>query len=52
MSHHLSKVETCCEHAPWNRLRVNTNFIFFGPTNQKLWVLENFKRSLDKVGMY
>jgi hypothetical protein len=43
--------ETFCEHAPLNKLRRSTNFIIFGPTNQKLWVFENFRRSLGRVGM-
>jgi hypothetical protein len=43
-------LKTLCEHAPYNKLSGSTNFIFFGPTNQKLWVSENF-RSLDKAGM-
>jgi hypothetical protein len=30
---------------------VSTNFIFFGPTDQKLWVFEVFKRSLGRAGM-
>jgi hypothetical protein len=29
--------ETFCEHAPWNKLHGSTNFIIFGPTDQKLW---------------
>jgi hypothetical protein len=44
--------ETFCNHAPRNKLRRSTNFIFFGPTDQKLWVLENFWRSLGRASMW
>jgi hypothetical protein len=44
-------IETICEHAPWNKLCGSTNFIIFRPTDQKLWVFENFRRSLGKAGM-
>jgi hypothetical protein len=30
--------ETFCVHASWNKLHGSTNFITFGPTNQKLCV--------------
>jgi hypothetical protein len=43
--------ETFCEHAPQNKLHGSTNFIIFGSTNKKLWVFENFRRSLGKAGM-
>jgi hypothetical protein len=29
----------------------STNFIFFGPMDQKLWVFEVFRRNLGKGGM-
>jgi hypothetical protein len=29
---------------------MNTNFIIFGPMDQKLWVSENFRRSMGKAG--
>ena len=40
-----------CEDVPCNKLNGSTNFIFFKPTNQMLWVLEVYSRSLCKVGM-
>ena len=40
-----------CERSPQNKLHVSTNLIIFGPMDQKLWVFENFRRSLGKVGM-
>jgi hypothetical protein len=41
-----------CEYAPsCNKICGSTNFIIFGPTNQKLWMFENFRRSLGKAGM-
>jgi hypothetical protein len=43
--------KTFCEHAPCNKLCGSTNFIIFGPMDQKLWMLENFRRSLGRVGM-
>jgi hypothetical protein len=43
--------ETFCEHASRNKLHGSTSFIIFGPTDQKLWVFENFKRSLGRAGM-
>jgi hypothetical protein len=30
---------------------VSTNFIIFGPTGQKLWMFEVFRRSLGKASM-
>jgi hypothetical protein len=44
--------ETFCGHAPKNKLRGSTNFIIFGLTDQKLWVFENLRRSLNRVGMF
>jgi hypothetical protein len=43
--------ETFCERAPLNKLHWSTNFIIFGPTDQKLWMFENFRRNLDKASM-
>jgi hypothetical protein len=43
--------ETFCEHAPSNKLCGSTNFIIFGPIDQKLWVFENLRRNLSRVGM-
>jgi hypothetical protein len=43
--------ETFCEHASWNKLRGSANFKKIGPTDQKLWMFENFRRSLGKAGM-
>jgi hypothetical protein len=43
--------ETFFEHAPWNKLCGSIYFIIFGPTDQNLWVFENFRRSLDRAGM-
>jgi hypothetical protein len=34
----------------WNKLCVSTNFIILGATDQKLWVFENFRRSLGSLG--
>jgi hypothetical protein len=45
-------VELFSGDEPRNKLRGNTNFIFFGPTNQKLWVFEVLRRSLGRAGMY
>jgi hypothetical protein len=42
--------ETFCEHAPQNKLDRSTNFITFGPTDQKLLRNENFGKSLGRVG--
>ena len=41
--------ETFCEHTSCNKLCENTNFIIFGPTDRKLWVLEIFRRSQGKA---
>jgi hypothetical protein len=30
-----------CEHTSWNKLCKSTNFIIFGPTDQKLWKTKN-----------
>jgi hypothetical protein len=38
-------LEFFCENAPRNKLHGSTNFVFFGPTDQKLWGSEVFKRS-------
>jgi hypothetical protein len=43
--------ETFCEDALHNKLHGSTNFIFFRPTNQKLWMFEVFWRSLGRAGM-
>ena len=45
----LKKFETFCELAPWNKLWGNTNFIIYGPTDQKLWRNKKIS-SLDRVG--
>jgi hypothetical protein len=37
--------ETFCEDVPRHKLRGSTNFVFFGPTDQKLWVFEVFRPS-------
>jgi hypothetical protein len=37
--------ETFCEDASHHKLRVSTNFIIFGLTDQKLWIFEVFRRS-------
>jgi hypothetical protein len=51
-SNFLRFFKTFYAHALRNRLHGNTNFMIFEPTNQKLWMFENFRRSLDKAGMY
>jgi hypothetical protein len=43
--------ETFCEHASRNKLCGSTNLMIFGPMDQKLWMFENFRRSLGKAGM-
>jgi hypothetical protein len=43
--------ETFCKSASRHELRVSTNFIIFGHTDQKLWVFEVFGQGLAKVGM-
>jgi hypothetical protein len=43
--------ETFCEYAPCNNLCGSTNVIIFGHMDQKLWVFENFRRSLGKASM-
>jgi hypothetical protein len=35
--------ETFCEDAPWPKLCESINFVFFGLTDQKLWVFEVFR---------
>jgi hypothetical protein len=37
--------ETFCDSAPRHKLSGSTNFVFFGPTDQKLWVFEVFRPS-------
>jgi hypothetical protein len=39
------------EHASRDKLCGSTNFIIFGPTDQKLWVFVIFRRSLGRAGM-
>jgi hypothetical protein len=39
----FKKIETFCEGAPRNKLRGSINFVFFGLTDQKLWVFEVFR---------
>jgi hypothetical protein len=34
-----------------HKLCVSTNFIIFGPTNQKLWMFEVFRRSMGMASM-
>jgi hypothetical protein len=46
----LDFFETFSEHAPRNKLRESTNFIIFGPTDEKLWRNEKFGRSMDMAG--
>jgi hypothetical protein len=43
--------ETFCKHASRNELCGSTNFIIFGPMDQKLWEFEFFWRSLAKAGI-
>ena len=42
--------ETFYEHASWNTLCRSINFIIFGPTDQELWRIKKFRRSLGRVG--
>jgi hypothetical protein len=37
---------------PCNKLCGSINFISFGPMDKKLWMFENFRRSLGRAGMY
>jgi hypothetical protein len=37
--------ETFCDSVPRHKLRGSTNFVFFGPMDQKLWVFEVFRTS-------
>jgi hypothetical protein len=49
----LDFLKLFCGDAPCNKLRLLRrliNFIIFGPTDQKLWVFEIFRRSLGWVG--
>ena len=43
--------KTFCNHAPWNKLCGNINFITFGHMDQKLWGNKKFRKNLGKVGM-
>jgi hypothetical protein len=43
--------ETFWKHASCNKLCGSANFIIFGPTDQKLWVFEIFRRSLGRASM-
>jgi hypothetical protein len=43
--------ETFRADATYSKLRVKKKFIFFGPTDQKLWVFEVSRRSLGRAGM-
>jgi hypothetical protein len=47
----LGFFETFCEHASRTKLRGKTKIVFFGPTDQKLWVFEVSRRSLGRAGM-
>jgi hypothetical protein len=47
----LDFFETFSEDVSRHKLRVSTNFIIFGPMNQKLWMFEVFRRSMGRVGM-
>jgi hypothetical protein len=38
-------------NASQNKLCVSTNFMILGATDQKLWMFENFRRSLSRAGM-
>jgi hypothetical protein len=44
-------IETFCEDASRHKLCVGTNFIIFGPTDQKLWMFKVFRRSMGRAGM-
>jgi hypothetical protein len=35
--------EIFCEDVPRSKLCASINFVFFGPTDQKLWVFEVFR---------
>jgi hypothetical protein len=43
--------ETFFEHASRTKLRRKTKIVFFGPTDQKLWVFEVSRRSQGRAGM-
>jgi hypothetical protein len=47
----LDFFQTFCEHASRTKLRGKTKIVFFGPTDQKLWVFEVSRRSLGRAGM-
>jgi hypothetical protein len=47
----LDLFQTFCEDASRHKLCVSTNFIIFGPTDQKLWVFEVDVQGLAKAGM-
>jgi hypothetical protein len=47
----LDFFETFCEHASRTKLRRKTKIVFFGPTDQKLWVFQVSRRSLGREGM-
>jgi hypothetical protein len=47
----LDFLKLFCEDASHCKLRVSTNFIIFGPTDQKLWMFEVFGQGLARVGM-
>jgi hypothetical protein len=44
--------ETFCNSAPRHKVRGSTNFVFFGPTDQKLWVFEVFRPSSGNQFFY
>jgi hypothetical protein len=48
----LDFFETFCEDASWNKLRVSTNFMILGATDQKLWVFEVFGQGKARAGMF
>jgi hypothetical protein len=43
--------ETFCEDVSPRKLRMNTKFIIFEPTDKKLWMFEVFGQGLAKAGM-
>jgi hypothetical protein len=52
LSHTIFKIsKTFGEDASRSKLRGSTKIIFSGPTDQKLWVFENLKRSMGRAGM-
>jgi hypothetical protein len=44
-------LKTFFEDAPRSKLCGSTKIVFFGHTDQKLWMFEVFRRSLGRVGM-